>query len=104
MESFLLAQFEESKIFGEDTIIGNLDTERGPNLKALVMKGWDRFHQSGKEYVKMDLILAFTATGLLLLPTFFFLSYCFVKMCSYINVKLYWLVWSYVQCQKISCH
>ncbi|KAG6735613.1 hypothetical protein POTOM_061745 [Populus tomentosa] len=57
--------------FGEDTIIGNLDTvgsfqECGRSRKALAMKGWDRFHQSGMEHVKMAMILASTATGIFL--------------------------------------
>lgn len=35
----------------------------GLNQKALVMKKWDQFHQSGKEFAKMILMQLFSATG-----------------------------------------
>ena len=43
----------------------------GRNLRALVMKDWDQFHQSGKASVKMMVIPAFTATGILTLFNLF---------------------------------
>lgn len=42
----------------------------GPNPRALAMKSWDRFHQSGKESAKMTLILDFTVIGTLLFLDF----------------------------------
>ncbi|KAK9222744.1 hypothetical protein WN944_011181 [Citrus x changshan-huyou] len=55
----------EKARYGEDIIIGNIDTGEGSgqSLKALATKDLDRFHLSGKEFSKMTKILGFIATA-----------------------------------------
>lgn len=48
-----------------------VDQVPGLNQKALLMKNWDQFHQSGEEFAKMILITPFSAIGTVSLSPLF---------------------------------